>query len=172
MEPFTKDQLEALVRYHKYRYYEELGWTAMLLFFVVYGLTVFRMFVQRGIEVPLVATVPILIGAGIYIIYQLFGAAILISRVHDSGVEHSGDPFKDVRIGWFSIYSPLAIALGLIVLITGRGIYAWAVFFASGIIASAISRATLLQRRYRYIEQLIEEQSQKKVKHLEDVIKQ
>src|SRR6056297_3410144 len=111
MDAFTKDQLEALLRYHKYRYYEELGWTAMLLFFVVYGLTVFRMFVQRGIEVPLVATVPILIGSGIYIIYQLFGAAILISRVHDSGVEHSGDPFKDVRIGWFSIYSPLAIAL-------------------------------------------------------------
>lgn len=171
MEAFSKDQLEALLRYHKYRFYEELGWTAMLLFFIVYGLTVFRMYVLNGLGIPLAATVPILVGASIYLLYQLFGAAILISRVHNSGVEHSGDVFSGIRIGWFSIHSPLAIALGLIVLVSAGGLYGWAVFFASGIIASAISRATLLQGRYRYIETLIDESEKHAVRTIDDVMR-
>lgn len=171
MQAFSPDQLEALWRYHRYRFYEELGWTTMLLFFVVYAVLIYSSFYERGLPVPVYASLPIGLGALFYIVYQLFGAILLIMRVHDSGVRHTDDPFRGTRIGWFTIWSPIAIALGLIFLLTTHGLLAWAIFLASGIVASAIARLTLLQGRYRFIETLMDEASKRKVRKLADVMK-
>lgn len=171
MRAFSPDQLEALWRYHRYRFYEELGWTTMLLFFVVYGVLVYHAFFQRGSPVPTYASLPIAFGAIVYIVYQFFGAILLIVRVHDSGVRHTDDVFSGERIGWFSLWSPVAIAIGLVFLLTTHGLLSWAVFLASGIVASAIARLTLLQGRYRFIETLMNAASKKRVRRLADVMK-
>jgi hypothetical protein len=167
MHAFRQDQIDALIAYHRYRFFEEIGWTIILLFFTVYAYLIATIFGNA----PFSALLPLAIGILVYALYQLIGSTLLITKVHKTGVR-SGEAFRGERMRWFTVWSPLSITAGFVLAITLGGVLGWALLFASGILASSLARLTVLADRNRFLAQLEAHNPGKKVKHLSDVLKQ
>lgn len=167
MKAFRSDQIDALITYHRYRYYEEIGWTLILVFFIVYAYLVLITFESA----PFSALLPFLLGGLLYALYQLFGSLVLIKRVHDTGVR-TGEAFKETRMRWFTPWSAVVLGIGLVLLLVVGGLLGLAVLFGAGILASALSRLTMMRERNRFLIYLKENNPGSKVKHLSDVVKQ
>lgn len=167
MNVFSKDQLETLRRYHRYRFFEEVGWMVILVFFIAYA---YLMFVSFD-PIPFSAILPIALGALVYAVYQFFGSMVLIRRIHETGI-HTGDAFVGEKIRAFTVFSPIVFAVGLLVFFVIGGVFGGAVLLASGVVASSLSRLTMLSGRTRLIDRLEHENPTKKVRHLDDVLKQ
>ena len=167
MKAFRSDQIEALITYHRYRFFEEIGWTAILIFFTAYAYLVVTTFNV----IPFSALLPFALGGLLYALYQLFGSLVLIIRVHRTGVR-TGEAFVGERMRWFTPWSVAPIAVGILLLIVISGLLGLALLFASGILASALSRLTMMHERNLFLARLKEENPGKRVKHLSDVVKQ
>ena len=167
MQAFSSDQIDALITYHRYRFYEELGWTLILLFFTAYAYLI-----SISFEVaPFSALVPFALGGLLYALYQLFGSLVLIGRVHKTGVR-TGEAFKDLRIRWFTPWSVLTLVVGVGALVLIGGPLGITLLIASTILGSALCRLRMMHERNRALEHIKTENPGAKVKHLSDVVKQ
>jgi hypothetical protein len=167
MQAFRSDQIDALIMYHRYRFFEEIGWTAILLFFTGYAYLI----IVSLETIPFSALLPFALGVLLYALYQLFGSLILIGRIHATGVR-TGEAFIGTRVRWFTPWSVLVLITGLVLLLVIGDLLGLVVLFASGILASALSRLMMMHERNLLLVRLKNDNPAKKVKHLSDVVKQ
>lgn len=167
MRAFSTDQIEALAKYHRYRFFEEMGWTLTLLFFIGYAYILATTFDS----LPYTALMPFAIGGLLYALYQLIGSVILINKVHATGVR-TGEAFVGERMRWFTIWSPIILGFGIASLIFVTGLLGGALLLASGVLASSLARLTVFAERNRFLAQLEADNPGKRVKHIDDVLKQ